>query len=155
MFTQVTTLGAYGGPVPMTFWGGIFVNALTFSLQLAGPISGDFAPPVPEQRCQVTDSGISVVVQVLDSAGSPVNLRMATSKSILVERPSGVCVTAPASFFTNGIDGQMYFSTGPESPVGTGLDEFGVWKIQGRIVLGGNLQFTQVGAFSVGSNLGV
>lgn len=130
------------------------MSALTFTLQLAGPISPSFAPPRPTQRCQLTDEGVSLIVQVIDSAGNPVNLRLASSKKILLVRPSGVKTEVSASYFTNGLDGQMFFASNQSVPLGTGLDEYGIWSIQAKITISGNTQFTATSAFSVGNNLG-
>lgn len=131
------------------------MNVLTFPLPLAGPVSINFVPPLPELQCQVSDAGVDIVVQVVDGSGNPVNLRPATVKVILVVRPSGVTNHVPAQFFTNGLDGQMYFATGPTTPFGAGLLEPGTWQVQGKIVIGGNTLYTEVGAFTVNENLGV
>lgn len=154
MFKQVTTLGAYGGPNPLTFYGVPFMSELNFRLQLAGPTSSLFAPPLPVQRCQVSDEGLSVVVQILDSAGNPVDLRGASSTRVIVVRPSGASVETNSEFYTNGLDGKIVLVTGTSTPYGTGIDEPGIWQIQGRITIDGSTQFTEVSAFSVYSNLG-
>lgn len=153
MIEQVTVSGTCG-TTPIVIFGAPFMSALDFSLQLAGPVSQDFVSPIPTQRCQLTDEGVSIVVQVLDSNGNPVNLRLTTSMVIILVRPSGVSIETKASYFTNGFDGKMAYNTGLSSPLGTGLDEFGAWAVQGKIVLSGNTQFTAVGSFSVDNNLG-
>ncbi len=130
------------------------MSALNFSLQLAGPIAPKFLPPAPTAQCQVTDMGISIIVQVLDSSGNPVNLRTASSLTIITTRPSGVVTETKASFLTNGFDGNMYFVTSPSSPAGTGLDEVGIWQVQAKIVTSGLTQFTTVGYFQTFGNLG-
>lgn len=155
MVQQVTTLAAYGGPISLAIYGAPLMNAMFFQLSLPGPISPSFAPIFPSQQCQETDQGVTLVAQVLDSAGNPVNLRPATGLRILVVRPSGVKAVVPASLYTNGFDGQMSFVTGAGTPYGTGLDEAGTWQIQGRLTLSGNTVFTTVGAFAVLPNLGV
>lgn len=130
------------------------MNLLNFSLQLAGPNQTSFIPVFPSQQCQVNDGGVIVVVQVLDSNSKPVNLRPATSLKIILVRPSGVSIETTATFYTNGFDGKMELTTASAIPYGTGLDEAGIWQIQGRIVTSGNTQFTVIGSFSVNSNLG-
>lgn len=131
------------------------MSLIQFQLQIAGPISTSFVPPFPVQQCHIDDQGVSVIVQVLDSLGSPVNLRQVQSKSIILVRPSGVSVEVPAAFLTNGFDGDMYFITSQTIPPGTGLDEEGIWLIQGKIVVDGDTQYTAIGSFQVNSNLGV
>ena len=130
------------------------MNNLFFSLSLAGPISPDFVPPYPTQQAQATDEGVQVVVQVLDGSGNPVNLRLTSSMTILLVRPSGIGIETPASYFSNGLDGQMAFTTGVSTPLGTGLDECGNWLLQAKIVASGKTQFTTVGSFTVNPNLG-
>lgn len=151
---QVTALGAYGGPVSI-YYGVSFMNAMFFQLSLPSQTSPDFSPALPSQQCQATDQGVSIVVQVLDSSGKPVNLRPATGLRILVVRPGGAKASVPAALYGSGFDGQMAFSTGDGTPFGTGLDEPGTWLVQGKLTLAGSTVFTTVGAFAVLQNLGV
>lgn len=130
------------------------MSALIFPLQLAGPVSPLFTPVLPTKRCQATDQGLSVVVQVLGSDGNPVNLRLASAFSIITVRPSGVSIETKAVYTTNGLDGQMQYTSAVDAPLGTGIDEVGVWRVQGKIRVSGSTQFTAIGAFSVGGNLG-
>lgn len=155
MIQQVTGLRSYGCPTPVLFSNGVaLMTALIFPLQLSGPASTIFASPVPTQQCQVSDGGIDVVIEVLDGNGNPVVVHGATAMSILVSRPSGATVLVPAHFFTNGFDGQIAFSTGSTTPFGAGLNEFGSWRVQGRIILDGDLLYTSIGSFTVNPNLG-
>ncbi len=128
---------------------------MNFVLSLAGPISPNFVPVNALQQCQEFVQGTGVVVQVVDNNGNPVNLRSASGLSILLVKPSGTRVVVPATFFTNGLDGQMTFTTSLTVPANVGLDQVGVWSVQGRVVISGALQFTTVGYFAVASNLGV
>lgn len=130
------------------------MSVMTFTLPLSGPVQTAFTSPIPTQQCQVSDEGVSLVVKVVDSDAEPVNLRLLTSMKIITVRPSGISIETPAVFFTNGLDGRMAIVTSSVLPYGTGLDEFGTWLVQGRIVSSGNLQFTEIGAFYVGKNLG-
>lgn len=129
------------------------MNVLTFPLKLAGPVSPNFTSTTATQQCQVSDGGIDVVIQVLDGSGVVVNVRPATKMNILVVSPSGVVSKVPASYFTNGFDGQIYFATGTGTPFGAGLNESGEYRVQAQIILSGNLLFTTIGSFSVLSNL--
>jgi hypothetical protein len=150
---MITVLGSFGVCVP-SYLENPFMSQLLFPLQLAGPISPDFLPTNPAQKCHEFDQGVGVVVQVLDSSGSPVGLRTATARTIFLLKPSGDRVTVPAQLFTNGYDGKMSFSTGVSLPLGAGLDQTGLWYLQGRITLSGNKQYTDWGCFLVASNLG-
>lgn len=134
------------------------MNTLLFPLQLAGPNSPTFAPPYPTQQCQVSDGGVTIAIQVLNDQGLPVNLRLSSKLSILIVRPSsqpfGAPIHVPAQFYTNGLDGIISFETGPGTPFGAGLNESGVWNIQGRFTLSSHLQYTSIGSFYVNANLG-
>lgn len=155
MFQQLTSLFFYGGPGSTALEGEEFMSVLNFVLSLSGPLAVVFAPVRPSQQAQAYDGGVGLVIQVLDSAGVQVNLRPATSLRMLVTRPSGVVVNLPAVFYTNGFDGKMSIVTSAINPTGTGLDEFGVYQVQGKLVLDGATQYTTVGAFLVNPNLGV
>lgn len=152
---MTTTLGLWGGPVADDSDTEVPVTLMNFVLSLAGPVSPNFAPVLPVQQCQDYVRGTGVVVQVVDNNGNPVNLRSATVLEILLVKPSGTRVVVPATFFTNGMDGQIFFTTGLTSPPNTGLDQVGTWAIQGKVVIAGALQYTSVGFFEVFSNLGV
>lgn len=155
MAIQVTALSTNGCPgLRLGLRSIAFMNTLTFALPLAGPISPLFSQARPSQRCQSTDQGVTVVVQVLDSSGDPVNIRAASARHILTMRPSGIAMPVPAALYTNGLDGKMSFDSAAVVPYGTGLSEVGVWQVQGKVVIGGNTQYTSIGAFQVNANLG-
>lgn len=154
MFQQLTSLFFYGGPGSTALEGEEFMSVLNFVLSLAGPLSTVFGLVRPSQQTQAYDDGVSIVVQVTDSNGVPVNLRPATKLKMLVTRPSGVAVELAAVFYTNGFDGKMSITTSDINPTGTGLDEFGTWQVQGKLTLDGATQYTAVGAFLVNPNLG-
>jgi hypothetical protein len=151
---DTTTLAAWGGPIASDPDTELPVTTMNFALSLAGPVSPNFSPVLPVQQCQDYVQGTGVVVQVLDNNGDPINLRSATLLEILLVKPSGTRIVAPATFFTNGLDGQMFFSTSLTVPANTGIDQVGTWSIQGKIILAGATQFTSVGFFEVFSNLG-
>lgn len=153
MVQQATTRGLYGGPFPFQT-AGVFMNAMLFQLSLPGPIAQDFVPPLPSQQCQATDQGVSIVVQVIDTNGNPVNMRVASPLRIIVVRPSGNIAEVPANLYTNGLDGQIFFETGATTPYGAGLNEAGTWQVQGKFTISGETIFTTIGAFMVLANLG-
>lgn len=130
------------------------MNVLIFTLPLAGPVNTSFLPPLPTQQCQATDGGVDVVVKAVDSVGNAVNLRNATRLTIITRSPGGTVIETPATYFTNGFDGQMVFATGTGTPFGAGLNETGIWAVQGKMFIDSQVQFTTVGLFFVGINLG-
>ena len=152
---DITLLAPWGGPTATSPDTEIPVSSMNFALSLGGPVSAGFTPVVPVQQCQLFVQGTGVVVQVLDNNGNPINIRTATTLEILVTRPNGVQVAVPAAFYTNGLDGQMVFTTSATVPANTGIDQVGTWSIHGKVVLGGELQYTGVSYFEVFANLGV
>lgn len=152
---DTTTLAAWGGPIASNPDTEVPLTLMNFALSLAGPVSPNFLPVFPVQQCQDYVQGAGVVVQILDNDGNPVNLRSATLLEILLVKPSGTRVAVPATFFTNGLDGQMFFTTSLTVPANTGVDQVGTWSVQGKVVIAGSTQFTSVSYFEVFSNLGV
>lgn len=93
-------------------------------------------------------------MQAVDSVGNAVNLRSAARLTIITRSPGGTVIETSAAYYTNGFDGKMFFNTGVGTPFGAGLNENGIWAIQGKFSISDQLQFTTVGLFFVGSNLG-
>lgn len=96
------------------------------------------------QSCQVGDSGISVVVAVVDEAGNPVDVRSATEKKIRLNYPDGTSVDVEAAFVTDGGDGLLSYAFEPED-----LEFAGQMRAQGFVTLDGVSRPTSVSAFQV------
>lgn len=145
---QFTSLGAYGGPT--AFYGDSLMNDMEFVLKLAGALPTDFNTVFPAMACRVADEGVRVIVQVVDSAGNPVNIRNADKKLIKLMKPSSVTCDIVASLLTNGYDGRMYFSSTELKPP---FDQAGVWFIQAEIAIDSVQQSTKWGCFTVQPNI--
>ena len=70
------------------------------------------------------------------------------AKEVIFKKPSGTVVTQTGSFFTDGTDGILtYTSTDGD------LDEVGHWKIQVRLAGVSSDRRTDIGTFMVHENL--
>lgn len=147
MVKQITSLGTCGGPgLPLGLRSIAFMSDINFMLRLAGTLFLDFTPVSPEQSVREDDEGIRMIVQVVDGDDSPVNIRAATSKVILLMRPDGTTQGIAGTLFSNGADGKMYFLSSVSTPP---FDQAGVWWLQARVTIGGVTQTTQWTNFAV------
>ncbi len=94
------------------------------------------------------DIGTVFKVTIKDDS-TVVDISTASTKQIVLKKPSGEKLTKTANFLTDGSDGIITYTT-----ISGDLDEAGMWKIQGYIVLsGGNTFYTDINAFKVYRNL--
>ena len=77
----------------------------------------------------VGDIGTVFEVTIMDGAVA-VDISTATTKALLLQKPSGAVVSKAASFKTNGIDGVLKYTT-----VAGDLDVSGTWSMQVLVVL--------------------
>ena len=99
------------------------------------------------REIHVGDIGTLIEVTLYD-CGTPVNLTGATTKEIILLKPSGTKVTKTASFKTDGTDGIIQYIA-----VANDFDESGPWKIQGHVVLPTGEWRSDTGKFKVLDNL--
>ena len=103
---------------------------------------------MPANEIHRSDIGTVFKVTIQDST-SAVNVSTATTKQMVFQKPGGSKLTKDAAFFTNGSDGIITYTT-----VSGDLDEEGMWKLQGYIILsGGNTFYTDIHTFKVYRNL--
>lgn len=121
---------------------------LNFQLQVAGPLPNDFQADDNPQGCRDTNDGIQLVVQVLDQALLPVNIRGSSILQIKLRVPSGKTLDRLATLLTNGMDGKVQYTT-----VAADLVEDGLYRIQAKYVLAGDVKTTRWGQFRVGPNI--
>jgi len=147
-----TYASPYGLPqIPLGLRYTQIMSTINFVLQLAGPVSPSFAPAYPVQICRMDDTGLQVVVQVLDGNGNPVDLRSASTKVIKFLLPGEETFDVNASLYTNGMDGKLYATTTTTAPP---LDQTGIWYVQARVASGAqNSLSTSWGQFKVMSNI--
>lgn len=77
-----------------------------------------------------------------------VDVSGATTKEITIQKPSGTSTDYTASFFTDGTEGKIYYT----SVLGD-LDESGLYKIQGKVILSGGTYRTNIKKFKVRDNI--
>lgn len=77
------------------------------------------------------DIGTQFKVTIKDGT-SAVNISSATTKQLRLKKPSGVILTKNASFFTDGSDGIVTYTS-----VSGDLDTVGTWFIQGFVAFSG------------------
>lgn len=77
-----------------------------------------------------------------------VDISGATTKQLIFKKPSGDKLTKSASFYTDGTDGILTYTT-----VSGDLDEIGTWKLQGYVVLASGSWKSDIHTFTVHRNL--
>jgi len=77
-----------------------------------------------------------------------VDISGATTKQIILKKPSGEKLTKTAIFVTDGSDGQIAYTT-----ISGDLDEPGGWEIQAKVILASGTWYSDVGNFDVHPNL--
>jgi len=97
---------------------------------------------------QKGDIGTAFIATIKDG-GEIVDVSGATVKKIKFEKPSGASVTKDASFYTDGTDGKIKWTT----TLVTDLNEAGVWKRQGYVELPTGKWHTTVLSFTVADNI--
>jgi|TARA_R110002020_G_scaffold5117_2_gene21682 hypothetical protein len=93
------------------------------------------------------DVGTKFLVTVTDGS-SAVNISSASTKQLIIKKPSGTKLTKATSFSTDGTDGKMYYNIGADD-----LDEAGTYKLQGKVIISDGTFFTDIQTFKVFRNL--
>jgi hypothetical protein len=93
------------------------------------------------------DIGTKFLVTIKDG-DSAVDISGASTKQIIIKKPSGETLTNSASFNSDGTDGKIYYN----AIVGN-LDETGTYKIQGKVVIASGTFYTDIQSFKVHRNL--
>ena len=95
----------------------------------------------------LNDIGTQFLLTVKDGS-SAVDISSATTKQVIIQKPSGDKITANTAFSSDGTDGKMYYNT-----VAGNLDEAGTYKIQGKVIISDGTFFTDITTFKVYRNL--
>ena len=93
------------------------------------------------------DIGTQFTVTVQDGT-TAVDISSASSKQLIFKKPGGTILTKTTSFVSDGTDGKMQYTT-----VDGDLSDDGVWKMQGKVIIGGNTFSTDITSFKVYRNL--
>lgn len=95
----------------------------------------------------VNDVGTKFLVTVTDGS-SAVDISSATTKQLIIKKPSGTKLTKATAFTTDGTDGKMQYSITSDD-----LDEAGSYKLQGKVVISDGTFYTDIHTFKVHRNL--
>ena len=95
----------------------------------------------------LNDIGTQFLLTIKDGSAT-VDISTASTKQIIIKKPSATKITATATFSTNGSDGKIYYST-----VADDLDETGSYKLQGKVIIDDGTFYTDITTFKVHRNL--
>ena len=102
---------------------------------------------MPANEIHLNDIGTQFLLTVTDGS-TAVNISSASTKQIIIKKPSGTKITANTAFSTDGTDGKMYYNT-----VLDDLDEAGTYQLQGKVILSDGTFSTDITKFKVHRNL--
>lgn len=95
----------------------------------------------------VDDIGTQLIVTIKDD-GVPVDVSLASSIQIVITKPNTSKMVKTATFYTDGTDGLIYYT----SILGD-FDSAGVYEIQGIVNLSGGTYHSSISTFKVYRNL--
>ena len=99
------------------------------------------------EEIHVGDEGTQLVVTIKDGT-TVVDISTATVKYLTLKKPDGTSLQKNTSFVTDGVDGQMQYTT-----VSGDLSICGTWKMQGRVEITSGKFRTDIISFKVYRNL--
>lgn len=92
-----------------------------------------------------SDIGTDIILAIRDENLQPLDVSGATTKQIKLEKPDGVVSAKTATFYDDGTDGRIQYTTTTGD-----LDTVGTWKAQGYLVLDtGETFHTSIAEFTV------
>lgn len=99
------------------------------------------------EQIRVNSYGVDIIITITED-GSVVNVSSATTKEILIRKPSGTLLTNTASLYTDGTDGKIRYIS-----VSGDFDEEGLHRIQGVVDIGSGHYPSEVKTFQVYGNI--
>lgn len=96
---------------------------------------------------QLNDIKVRIKLTVNEDDAA-LNISTATAKSIIIRKPDGTRTVYTATFLTDGSDSIIYYDT-----VSGDLDQSGVYKVQGLILMASGTYYTTVQTFRVECNI--
>tara|TARA_R110002110_G_scaffold293063_4_gene507080 strand:+ start:326 stop:634 length:309 start_codon:yes stop_codon:yes gene_type:complete len=102
---------------------------------------------MPANEIHLNDIGTQFLLTVTDGS-TAVDISSASTKQIIIKKPSGTKITANTAFSSDGSDGKMYYTT-----VTNDLDEAGSYKLQGKVIISDGTFYTDITTFKVHRNL--
>jgi len=95
----------------------------------------------------VDDVGTQFLLTIMDGSAA-VDISSASTKQIIIKKPSGTKMTKSATFSSDGSDGKIYYSS-----IADDLDETGSYKLQGKVIISDGTFYTDITTFKVHRNL--
>tara|TARA_R110002020_G_scaffold123344_1_gene279741 strand:- start:1025 stop:1333 length:309 start_codon:yes stop_codon:yes gene_type:complete len=102
---------------------------------------------MPANEIHLDDVGTKFLVTIKDGS-SAVNISTASTKQILITKPSGTKMTKTATFNSDGSDGKIYYMV-----IADDLDEVGTYQLQGKVIISDGTFSTDITKFKVHRNL--
>ena len=95
----------------------------------------------------LNDIGTQFLLTIKDGS-TAVDVSSASTKQIIIKKPSGTKMTKSATFSSDGSDGKIYYAS-----IADDLDETGSYKLQGKVVITDGTFYTDITTFKVHRNL--
>ena len=102
---------------------------------------------MPANEIHVDDVGTAFTLTIKDG-DSAVNISTATTKKIVIKKPSGTKLTYNTAFVSDGSDGKMVYNAAAGD-----LDEAGTYKLQSYVIISDGTFYTDITSFKVYRNL--
>ncbi len=104
---------------------------------------------MPRGEIHVDDVGTNFVVTIEGETCLVLDISSASTKNLIFRKPDGTLLTKPATFVTDGTDGQIKYTF-----VAGDLDQHGKWSVQAFIDYGSTEWYSDIAKFTVYNNLG-
>jgi hypothetical protein len=95
----------------------------------------------------VNDVGTQLIITIKDD-GVVVDISAASLLQIILKKPDGKSYTKTGTFYTNGTDGKMTYTS-----IDGDFNVPGNYKIQGKVTLAGGTYYSSISDFQVYCNL--
>ena len=102
---------------------------------------------MPANEIHLNDVGTKFLVTITDGS-SAVDVSSASTKQIIIQKPSGTKITGTATFNSDGTDGKIHYVA-----IADDLDEAGSYKLQGKVIISDGTFYTDITSFKVYRNL--
>lgn len=81
--------------------------------------------------CEIhlNDIGTQFTITIKDCNSNAIDISASTSLQVIFKKPSGSTLTKDGTFYTDGTDGKISYTT-----VDGDLNEIGSWKIQAQVI---------------------
>lgn len=102
---------------------------------------------MPANEIHLDDIGTKFLLTVKDGS-SAVDVSSASTKQIIIKKPTGTTLTKAAAFNSDGTDGKLSYTI-----ISGDLDEVGTYQLQGKVIITDGTFSTDITKFKVHRNL--